>query len=570
MDKYILGIWGYSADSPAKAHDSGAALIQNGRILAAVNEERLSRIKTDGIYPFKSIKEVLRIANISPGDVDIIALAGLPPRKRALKMLKYIFKTFFDTKIFLPNRILYALLTAKKLRRTIPVEIGGKKVVYVEHHTAHASSAYYTSPWQDSTVITLDGIGDSSICGTVNIGRKGRIQRCWECNGYYSPGIFYSFITKYFGFKPSRHEGKITGLAAYGKAEKCYQEIKAVNSYDFKKHDFYSTYIPRLFGGWNVENWEMPVIDELMDRVFREDIAAATQKLTEEVVCKFIRDAVKETELSNLSLAGGVFGNVKLNQRVRELDCVNNVYIHPNMSDGGLAVGAALYAWAQDMIKEGREPIPYPLETVYLGPQFSDKEIKESLDKYGLQVKYHENVEEVVTDYISKKKIVGRFSGRMEYGPRALGNRSILADPTDARINDWLNKRLKRTEFMPFAPTILEEAAQEFYLGWQKNHVAARFMTMTYDTTERAKQLAPAVIHVDGTTRPQVIREEDNPSYYKLLKIYQEKTGLPLFINTSFNIHEEPIVCTPEDAIRSFLAGSVDVLALENFMVERS
>jgi carbamoyltransferase len=568
MNKYILGIWGYSADSPAKTHDSGAALIRNGRILAAINEERLSRIKTDGTYPFKSIKEVLRIANISPEEVDIIALAGLPPRKRAFKMLKYIFKTFFDTKILLPNRILYALLTAKKLRRTVPVEIEGKKIVYVEHHAAHAASAYYTSPWRTSTVITLDGIGDSSICGTVNIGRKGRIERLWECNGYYSPGIFYSFITKYFGFKPSRHEGKITGLAAYGKAEKCYQEIKATNSYNFKKHDFYSTYIPKLFSGWSVESWEMPIIDELMDRVFREDIAAATQRLTEEVVCKFIEDGVKETKLGNLSLAGGVFGNVRLNQRIRELESVNNVYIHPNMSDGGLAAGAALYVWAQEMIKEDKEPHPQPLETAYLGPQFSDQEIKDSLNRYGLKAEYYENVEEVIADYISRKRLVGRFSGRMEYGPRALGNRSILADPTDIEINDWLNKRLKRTEFMPFAPVILEEAASQFYLDWQKDHIASRFMTMTYDTTDKAKRLAPAVVHVDGTTRPQIIREKDNPSYYKILKIYQEKTGLPLFVNTSFNMHEEPIVCTPEDAIRSFLAGSVDVLALEKFIVK--
>jgi len=221
------------------------------------------------------------------------------------------------------------------------------------------------------------------------------------------------------------------------------------------------------------------------------------------------------------------------------------------------------------MIKEGKEPNPNPLETVYLGPQFSDKEIEDSLNRYGLKAEYHENIEEMIADYIGEKKLVGKFSGRMEYGPRALGNRSILADPTDMRINDWLNKRLKRTEFMPFAPTILEEAAREFYPGWQRDHVAARFMTMTYDTSKKAKQLAPAVVHVDGTTRPQVIRKEDNPSYYKILKIYQQKTGLPLFVNTSFNMHEEPLVCTPEDAIKSFLAGSVDILALEKFIVKK-
>jgi carbamoyltransferase len=564
----VLGIWGYSADSPAKVHDSGAALVHDGRTIAAISEERLTRKKCEGSFPVRSIQEVLRIANIAVEEIDAIALAGLSPFARSWKMLQYICKTYRETGILMPNRILYSLLTAKKLKRVVPSFLKGIRVFEVDHHEAHASSAYYTCPWEDATVITLDGIGDSSTCGSVSVGRRGILKKIREFNGYYSPGILYTFITQHFGFKPSRHEGKITGLAAYGAPETCYERFKHINRYDQERHDFFSEYIPRLFKARDYDHWEMPIVDDLLNEVQKSDVAAALQKLTEDTVTSMVRDAVEMTGIRNVALSGGVFGNVKVNQRIRELDCVDDVYVQPAMSDGGLALGAAMNAWARESHRRGEDVSPLFQQDVYLGPEFTNEEIQRVLDKYHLRYRYEEHPEKTVAELLKEKKIVGHFSGRMEYGPRALGNRSILADPTDQSINNWLNDRLKRTEFMPFAPSILEEDAGDYYAGWVPSDVAGRFMTMTYDVNPSKIQMAPAVAHIDRTARPQVVRKQDNPTYHSLISEYKKLTGLPLIINTSFNMHEEPIVCSPEDAIRSYLAGSVDVLVLENQIVE--
>lgn len=563
-----LGIWGYSADSPAPAHDSGAALVKDGRVVAAISEERLTRKKCEGSFPVLSIKEVLRISNIAVEEIDAVALAGLSPIARSWKMLQYVYKTYRETGVLMPNRILYALLTAKKFKRVVPDFLTGIRVFEVDHHEAHASSAYYTGPWEDATVITLDGIGDSSICGSVSAGRQGVLKKIREFNGYYSPGILYTFITKHFGFKPSRHEGKITGLAAYGDAGTCYEKFKRINRYDDRRHDFFSEYIPRLFKARDYDHWKIPIVDDLLDEVQKTDVAAALQQLTEDTVTHMVRDAVEMTGIRNVALSGGVFGNVKVNQRIRELDCVDGVYVQPAMSDSGLALGAAMNVWGRESLRHGERVLPVFQPHVYLGPEFTDEEIRKALEKHQLRYRYQEHPERRTAELLKEKKIIGHFSGRMEFGPRALGNRSILADPTDKSINDWLNERLKRTEFMPFAPSILEEDAGEYYSGWSSSDVAGRFMTMTYDVKDSKAETAPAVAHVDRTARPQVVRQQDNPKYHALISEYKRITGLPLVINTSFNMHEEPIVCSPEDAIRSYLAGSVDVLVLGNHIVE--
>jgi len=564
----VLGIWGYSADSPAQAHDSGAAVIRDGEVLAAVSEERLTRKKCEGSFPVLSIAEVLRISNLSTKEINAVALAGLPPFGRAGKMLKYIYKTYRDTGILMSNRILYALLTAKKIRRTLPDLLNGITVYEIDHHEAHAASAYYTCPWSEAAVITLDGIGDSAVCGTIGVGKNGSLVKLREFNGYYSPGILYSFITQYFGFKPSRHEGKITGLAAYGDSKKCFERFRTINRYDADRHEFFSDYIPCLFKAKSYDDWRIQLVDEMLEEVEKADVAAALQELTEQNVTAMVRDAVNMTGIRNVALAGGLFGNVKVNQRIRELDCVEGVYVQPAMSDTGLALGAALKVWATAALKKGGRPLPVFLRNVYLGPEYTDGEVRRAIEKYQLPYRRVEHPASFTAKMLKEKKIVGYFSGRMEYGPRALGNRSILADPTDRSINDWLNERLKRTEFMPFAPSILEEDAGRFYPDWSPTDVPGRFMTMTYDVDAQGVSLAPAVSHIDHTARPQVVRKEDNPTYHSLISEFKKLTGLPLVINTSFNIHEEPIVCSPEDAIRSFLNGSVDVLVLGHHVVE--
>src|SRR6185436_19822348 len=244
----ILGIWGWSADSPGPTHESGACLVSDGRLLAAVTEERLSRKKNDGAYPFRAIAEVLRLSGIPEQSLDLVSLAGLPPFARSRKMLAAQWQLYKDTGIVLPRRLRYGLLTAKQVRRTVPENLARLPRKEWAHHHSHAAAAFYTSPFDRATVVTLDGIGDSSICGTISIGEGDSLKRLHEFNGYYSPGILYSFVTKAFGFRPARHEGKITGLAAYGDPDKCYADFKSMIHYDSSRHQFFSKQIPRLFG----------------------------------------------------------------------------------------------------------------------------------------------------------------------------------------------------------------------------------------------------------------------------------------------------------------------------------
>ena len=564
----VLGIHGWSVDNRELIHDAGAVLIVDGVVRAAVNEERLTRNKNEGRFPLNSIDQVLKMEGIQPSDVDVVALSGLNCKDRAVRTLRYCTDTFIRSRIPLPRRIGGAVrnLILNRKRR-LPGELENKKIVFVEHHLSHASSAYYTCPWDEALIVTVDGVGDE-LCATVSLGADGNIRRLMECNGHHSPGIFYSAITLGLGFKRNRHEVKITGLAAYGDPDVCRNSFNGVVIY--RDGEFHSREVPLLFRDLN-KNTEF--FSNLANSYKREDVAASAQRVIEDVVLGLIGDALVRTKVSNVVLTGGVFANVRLNQKIMETEGVDNVYVHPNMGDGGLAMGAALWAYVQENIKayvqeNKKKTFPRFLETVYLGPEWGDRELERALERSGLNYRHCEDVEQATAEWLVRGKIVGRFSGRMEYGPRALGNRSILASPVDTTINNWLNKRLNRTEFMPFAPSTLEERAGEFYIGWNKDHVASRFMTITYDVTARGRELAPAVVHVDGTARPHVVREVDNPKYYRIIKLFEQETGIPSIVNTSFNMHEEPIVCSPQDVIRAFKDGSVDVLTMNNFVVE--
>ena len=253
-------------------------------------------------------------------------------------------------------------------------------------------------------------------------------------------------------------------------------------------------------------------------------------------------------------------------QKIQELNCVDNVYIFPAMNDSGLSVGASLYT-EYNILKNKFNP--KPLKTVNLGKEYSNKTIQIILDKNNIEYKKYDNIEKEIAKLIFKGKIIAHFNGRMEYGPRALGNRSILASATNVNINKTLNDRLKRTEFMPFAPAILAEHAKDMYKNWNENNVPSQFMTMTFNVTDKHKELAPATVHIDGTARPQVVNYSDNPRFYNILKNYYELTGIPIIINTSFNIHEEPIVNTPTEALKILKQNSVDILILNDFLIEK-
>ncbi|HEX9757389.1 MAG TPA: carbamoyltransferase C-terminal domain-containing protein [Nitrospiria bacterium] len=561
---------------------SGAAILEDGKVLAAVNEERLVRKKMVMGFPRKSIAEVFRLANVRPDEMDQVAVAsqwgtflnkyvdfdgGLFEVDRGL--IKNVFfsvgsrLSHYRLKVPILESLYYNLrkpVYAQRrisIRRVLKEEFGIEcPVKFISHHFSHACSAYYSSGFNDGLVVTMDGSGDGNSSHVYSV-TNGKWQILHKVAGFDSLGSYYGYVTHICGFKAGKHEGKITGLAAYGKDS--YKDIL----YQFIQYNngtitnignaFFTAAVQKLLGA-------------LPKDFKREDLSATIQNVAEEVATQYIQYWREKTGKHDVALAGGLFANVKINQRIHELPGVRSVFIHPGMSDEGLAVGAALalnYINSSDPSKINTRCMDH----VYLGPEFSQDRIKEALEKAGVSYSFHQEVEPEIARLISKGFVVARVNGRMEYGPRALGNRSILYKPDDHSVNDWLNKNLKRTEFMPFAPSTLAEDADKFYHNLDGARETARFMTITFQCTEEMKNQCPGVVHVDGTARPQLVSQTDNPSYYRIIQNFKELTGKSSVVNTSFNIHEEPIVCTPEDAIRAFKIGHLDVLAIGSFTV---
>ena len=422
------------------------------------------------------------------------------------------------------------------------------KLKRVEHHLSHAANAYYTSGFDQALIVTLDGYG-SGLAGSINVGRDGKIERVHGLEYPHSLGTFYETVTSALGFKPSRHEGKIVGLAAYGDPEVL--------------GDLLRSRFVQANGGFRIIETNNVYFARLLAAQFPKiDVAAAYQRVLEEVAVAYVSQYVKKTGLKNLVLSGGVVANVKLNQRLREIPGIEGIFIHPNMGDGGCGTGAALAEFA------GSQPTRDRINDVYLGPEFSGDEIAEALRRAQLPFTEYKPVEPKIAMLLAAGKVVARFDGRMEYGPRALGHRSILYHAKEPAVNQWLNQRLGRTEFMPFAPATLYEHRHENYKLIDGADYAAQFMTITFDCTPGMLRDCPAAVHVDGTARPQLVSEKGSPGFYRILKEYHKLTGIPTLINTSFNMHEEPIVCTPDDAIRAFLQGNLDYLAIGDFIVE--
>jgi len=565
-------------------HNSAAALIEDGKVKFAVEEERLSRIKYhDGRkfehgLPYRCVGEVLRRTGTKPEEIDIVALGFEPTRTLLKRVMKDIFKEreinwLLPLPIGWPVPILYQRYRLSNVRRVLrKYNLHKKRLVRVNHHVAHAASAYYNGNKKEATIITLDGKGDE-LAGLVMVVENGEFKTLSAVSMYDSPGHFYSTVTEGLGFRHNRHEGKITGLAGYGNwnndAYKAFKEIlKATNlnfRYSLSRKIFQLPYplIAPFKKYWQVMKKEINDVDKLS----REQIAAAVQKQLEDSVTSFVKAAVNKTGFSDVVTAGGVFANVKLNHHILEMKEVDSFFVYPAMGDGGIAVGAALYCYGQELLKKGKVLKPFEIDRVYYGPEYTEEEIGKALERHKLKYRQSDDIEQEVAQLIKDKKVVGRFDGRLEYGPRALGNRSILVTPVDKSINDSLNKRLQRTEFMPFAPVTLEEDASATYKDYNEGSYPARFMTITFNVSKGVRERIPAVVHIDGTARPQTINRKQNDSYYKILKIFKDISGLSSFVNTSFNMHEEPIVCTPDDAIRSFKTDCIDVLAIGNYLV---
>ena len=596
-------------------HDGTAALVIDGRIVAAVGEERLSRTKQHYGFPFRAIRCVLNIGKIDAADVDVIALGGGDILNANPWQVRELFDEEGCGRVDWSNQVprsvgRRAAFGALKIglgklaglsdrrgdiaaaahdRALRDCGLDPARTRVVDHHLCHAMSAYGTSPFEQSLAITIDGYGDgvnTAIwdCSPVDVTRLAHGPQGDDLAAF-SPGDFYSYVTCYLGFKRNRHEGKVTGLAAYASAETCFDKVADLLQVDSETAQFFSSVtgfqysserrphvIARRLSRWAVTGklWDPTLIDEFRRRVSdatSQELAAAAQMLLEIRVVELISHWVRKTGQRHICLAGGVFANVKLNQRIAEIDGVDDIFIHPCMGDGGLSVGAALWASRP----EGDTGVPLVRETLkdaFLGPGYSTEEIREALDAGEVEHSEEPNLPGRIARALHEGLVVARFDGRVEYGPRALGNRSILVRATDSSINDSLNKRLRRTEFMPFAPMVLHDRMADLFIDTLATD-ALRFMTVTLDVKPEWIERIPAVCHVDGTARPQVVDPESTPFMHAVVAAYDELSGLPAVINTSFNMHEEPIVCTPQDAIRTFAQGHLDALAIGPFWVQR-
>lgn len=561
---------------------SSAAILKDGQVLSAIAEERLCRMKMASGMPRQAIRQVMTDAGITAKDIDVVAVAqkvsvfepepipwngwfdknhaGRPRPFEKISgalapiagYIPFAQKAHHQIKDIISRKRLAQIpeYLEKEYGITAPVQ-------YYDHHYCHATSAYYTSNYDRALVVTLDGGGDG-LSGSVYQGENGKLTRLSAVDSFNSLGNFYSYITHLSGFKAESHEGKVTGLAALGKPT----YIEILREFVSYREPGQIQYAVPMYHRSALKQ----IASRLPENFDKADLAASVQLLLEEIGIQFIQYWLRKTGIRSIAVAGGVFSNVKFNQRVHELPEVDDFFVHPAMDDSGLAVGGAFAALAN---ASNIDPttLSQRLKNVYFGTSYSDDEIRKSIESYGFDATYESNITDIIAKLLAEGRVVARFTGRMEYGPRALGHRSILYQTTDPSINDWLNAHLHRTEFMPFAPATLQEYADECYDGLDGARDSARYMTITFNCTEKMREQSPGVVHVDGTARPQVLDPDTAPDFYKIGVAYHKLTGIPSLINTSFNMHGEPIVCTPDDALRSFNEGKLDYLAIGDWLV---
>ncbi len=554
--------------------DAGAAINVDGKIIAAANEERFNRKKLYIGFPELAILAICKKTNLKPQDFNCIAVSTLNhipsldyknlalhqkigEKLSKIKLIQQALKTKMFTNLVKDiHRIAQSHFRNEIIKKLRELSFN-QKVYFIDHHTCHACSAYYTSGWNDCLVVTLDGAGDG-VCSRVFVPTNNTLVELHNISFYGSPGYYYSYATNICGFKYGR-EGKITGLAAFGNPNATKSIFANRIKYDSNEMKFinYGHYF----------NSEINHLQLALNGSKKEDIAAGIQNHLEEMVTSYISDLIKRFKNNaptKLALSGGVFSNVKLNQKISELENVQEIYVHPHMGDGGLAVGASFAL----LIQKNFPVKPYELESAYLGTEYNDIDIENALNLHTNNYYQTESPALKIAKALSEGKVVAYFNGSMEYGPRALGNRSIFVSAKDSKINKTLNEKLQRSEFMPFAPIVLKEKENDYFLGLNSKQNCTKFMTITCKVTTKAFKDIPAAIHVDGTARFQSITKNQNPVVYEMLKIYSELTGVPAVINTSFNMHEEPIVESPKQAIECFNKGHLDMLVIGNYVLE--
>jgi len=591
----IIGISAYY-------HDSAAALIRDGIITNAAQEERFTRKKHDPGFPEHAIQYCLAANNLSLADIDQIVFYDKPLLKFERLLETYVsfsptgFGSFLmSMPVWLKDKLYLKTLLKKELAAMAGIKTKElPELLFTEHHQSHAASAFFPSPFQEAAVLCMDGVGEWATT-SVWTGRGNNLEPQWEINFPHSLGLLYSAFTYYTGFRVNSGEYKLMGLAPYGEPK--YTQLILDNLLDLKpdgtfRMDMsffnYATGLTmtnkkfdRLFGG-PARKSESAISQREMD------IAASIQKVTEKIVLMLAKSIRKEFDVENLCLAGGVALNCVANGKLLQADIFKNIWIQPAAGDAGGAVGAALSAWYQLHNKPRQITVPDGMQGSYLGPAFSNKSTCKTLDKLGAE--YVQLPEAELYPYLAKildqENVIGWFQGRMEFGPRALGNRSIIGDPRSEKMQTIMNLKIKyRESFRPFAPAILADRVSEYFKLEQPspymlivadireairlNPVESRNQLFGIEKLKQSRSTLPAITHVDFSARVQTVHESTNPHFHALLTAFDAYTGCPVLVNTSFNVRGEPIVCTPEDAYRCFMRTEMDYLVINNVVLAK-
>ena len=590
---HILGISCYY-------HDAAAALLRDGQLIAAAEEERFSRIKHDYAFPKLAIQFCLDQAGIRGSDLDYVVFFEKPFRKFD-RILMSVLQTYPQSwKVFRESMITW-MIDKLWVSSTIENELGipKKRVLFCEHHLSHAASAFLCSPFEEAGILTVDGVGEW-ITGTWGTGRGNEIKLFKQTEFPHSIGLLYSAFTAFLGFEVNEGEYKVMGMAPYGQpryVDKVWKLVRQQQdgsfaldmSYFSFHHSTEKTFNHRfveLFGeprapkmqfytkasGFPKYFGEPPSnFDQICEQnQYYADIAASIQHVTEELLLGMARQIHKETGMKHLCIAGGVGLNSVANSRILKETPFEQVYIQPAAGDGGGALGAALWAYNTLLGK----PRSFCMNHAYWGQEFNADQIRGFLTENNISYRYFENEDELLNatvDRLTKGKVIGWFQGRFEWGPRALGNRSILADPGNPEMKDIVNTKIKfREPYRPFAPSVLAERAETYFdLPDATSHYPARYMLYVVPVKESQQATLPAITHVDGTGRLQTVFRDQSPRYYDLIKRFGDATGVPVLLNTSFNLKGEPVVTTPANAFHTFSASEMDSLVLGNFVVDK-
>lgn len=584
-------------------HDSAAALIQDGKVIAANQEERFTRVKHDSSFPSHAIEACLKKANIEASQVDAIVFFEKPFLKFERLLETYLafapkgFSSFQKAiPTWLKEKLFQKKLIAEHLEKFNFSKNTVANLLFSEHHLSHAASAFFCSNFEEALVLTMDGVGEWETT-TVYKGQNGSLTKLQELRFPHSLGLLYSAFTYHCGFKVNSGEYKLMGLAPYGSPK--YADVIKSHLLDIKSDGSFKLNLDyfNFAVGLTMTNHKF---NQLFENSFRNpddelkqihmDLAASIQVVTEEIILKICQNIHSKYKVDYLCLAGGVALNCVANGKIHELGLFKKIWIQPAAGDAGGALGAALAAYYMHFKKPRQIENPDSMSGAFLGPQFSNSEIEKILveKKLVYQKISDENLLlDQVSDLLSQQKTVGWLHGEMEFGPRSLGHRSILADPRSAEMQKNLNLKIKfRESFRPFAPAIREEDVQDWFefkeISPYMLMVASIKKSRAIEMTDKQKKLfgieklnikrseVPAVTHVDYSARIQTVSQQVNPRFHRLLTFFKEKTNCPILVNTSFNIRGEPIVCTPDDAIKCFFGTGLDVLVLENFLLQKA